>query len=319
VALGRRPRLVVLRALGLGDLLTAVPALRALGRAYPDHERVLAAPAALEPLVAAIDEGLRLVPAGEIEPLSARAHGPETAVNLHGRGPESHRLLLAARPGRCLWFEHADVPESHGAPAWRAGEHEVERWCRMLAEHGVPANTADLDIDPPEGEPPGAALGATLIHPGAASVARRWPAERFGALARAERERGAHVVVTGGPDEVELAAFVVWRAGLEPEANLAGRTDLVGLARCVGAAARVVCGDTGVAHLATALGTPSVVLFGPSSPTEWGPPAERTIHRSVWAGRRGDPHAPVPDPGLLDIGVERVQAALAELPARAYA
>ncbi len=66
---------------------------------------------------------------------------------------------------------------------------------------------------------------------------------------------------------------------------LAGRTDLVELAAAVAAAGRVVCGDTGVAHLATALGTPSVVLFGPTSPARWGPPADRPQHRVLWAGR----------------------------------
>ena len=67
-----------------------------------------------------------------------------------------------------------------------------------------------------------------------------------------------------------------------------------------------MCGDTGVGHLATALGTPSVVLFGPVPPSEWGPPVSRPQHRALWAGRRGDPHAPTVDPGLLRITTEAV-------------
>jgi ADP-heptose:LPS heptosyltransferase len=94
---------------------------------------------------------------------------------------------------------------------------------------------------------------------------------------------------------------------------LAGRTDLRGLAETVAGAGRVVCGDTGVAHLATAFGTPSVVLFGPTPPSEWGPPPDRAQHRALWAGRRGDPHARTPDPGLLEIGVADVLAALSRL------
>ncbi|MEJ7717324.1 MAG: glycosyltransferase family 9 protein [Thermoleophilaceae bacterium] len=97
---------------------------------------------------------------------------------------------------------------------------------------------------------------------------------------------------------------------------MAGTTDLRGLAAAVAAADRVVCGDTGVAHLATALGTPSVVLFGPTFPEEWGPPPSRPIHRVLWRGRRGDPHAAEPDAGLLEIGVEEVAVALDELPGR---
>jgi ADP-heptose:LPS heptosyltransferase len=83
----------------------------------------------------------------------------------------------------------------------------------------------------------------------------------------------------------------------------------------VAAAGRVVCGDTGVAHLATAVGTPSVVLFGPSSPALWGPPAERHWHRALWAGTSGDPHGRLPDPGLLAITVDQVLEALGDLPA----
>jgi ADP-heptose:LPS heptosyltransferase len=95
---------------------------------------------------------------------------------------------------------------------------------------------------------------------------------------------------------------------------LAGRTDLVALAALVAGAARVLCGDTGVAHLATAYGIPSIVLFGPVPPDEWGPPRERAHHRALWSGRRGDPHAPRPDPGLLQITVDDVVAAGRNLP-----
>jgi ADP-heptose:LPS heptosyltransferase len=77
----------------------------------------------------------------------------------------------------------------------------------------------------------------------------------------------------------------------------------------VNAAARVACGDTGVAHLATALGTPSVVLFGPTPPQEWGPPPNPR-HTALWAGSRGDPHATEPDRGMLAIEPPAVIEAL---------
>jgi ADP-heptose:LPS heptosyltransferase len=83
----------------------------------------------------------------------------------------------------------------------------------------------------------------------------------------------------------------------------------------VAAARRVICGDTGLAHLASAYGIASVVLFGPTSPERWGPPP-RARHRVVWAGSTGDPHAAEPDAGLLAITPAQVIAELGELPMR---
>ncbi|HEX6676753.1 MAG TPA: glycosyltransferase family 9 protein [Actinomycetes bacterium] len=308
----RRPRVVVLRALGLGDLLTTVPAMRAVAEAFPGARRLLACPAALAPLVRLGGLADELVPTAGLDgPPHHRLAGAEVAVNLHGRGPESHGLLLAAGPGRLLAFAHPAVPASAGAPRWQAGEHEVARWCRLLAEHGIPADPARLEL--PRPAPPVAGLaGATVIHPGAGSPARRWPPGRFAAVARAERAAGRTVLVTAGPGEEELARRVAGGAGLPGAAVHAGG-DLLALARLVGHAGRVVCGDTGVAHLATAFATPSVVLFGPVPPALWGPPA-RPWHRALWAGRRGDPHGRRLDPGLAAITVDHVLEALAGLP-----
>jgi len=312
-----RPLLVVLRALGLGDLLTGVPALRALADAFPAHRRVLAAPAALAPIAALVGAVDAVVPTEPLAPLDPGLRGAAVAVNLHGRGPESHRVLLGAEPARLVAFAHAQVPESAGSPEWRACEHEVERWCRLLTESVLPADPRRLGLDPP---PPAAgevAYGATIVHPGAASGGRRWPPERFAAVARAELERGREVVVTGGRRERELGLEVARLAGLSAEAVLAGRTELLELAALVAAAGSVVCGDTGIAHLATALGTPSVVLFGPVSPSLWGPPPGHPQHRALWAGESSDPHAATPAAGLLSLTVDEVLAALATLPHRA--
>jgi ADP-heptose:LPS heptosyltransferase len=307
------PRLVVLRALGLGDFLTAVPALRALAAAFPGHERILLAPRFLAPLAALLDgavgrivacEGRTAVPAG----LPPAAGGADLAVNLHGRGPQSHRALLAAGPRRLIAFacREAGLP---AGPQWRAGEHEVARWCRLLRESGVPADPSALDLAPPPGTE---RHGATVVHPGAAAPARRWPVDRWAAVARAEGAAGRDVLVSAGPGEEAAAGAVAVAAGLPPDAVRAGG-DLADLARLVAGAGRVACADTGVAHLATALRVPSVVLFGPTPPAEWGPPPDRAEHRVLWAGRTGDPNGPAPDPGLLEIEPEAVSAELAAL------
>jgi ADP-heptose:LPS heptosyltransferase len=303
---------LALRALGLGDLLTAVPALRAL---RDTGARVtVAAPEPLAPLVALA--GCDHRPAQPLQPLPARAANAELFVNLHGRGPESHAIALATRPRRLIAFYHPHVPATADMPVWDADEHEVARWCRLLTETGIPADPARLDLPaPPLPDALAGARGATVVHPGAASPARRWPAVRFATVARAEARAGRPVVITGGPAETQLAREVAQRAGLSPETVLAGRTDLADLAAVVAHARRVVCGDTGVAHLATAFGIPSVVLFGPTSPHTWGPPRARARrHRVLWAGRTGDPHATRPHEGLLEIEPDDVLAELTALP-----
>ena len=321
-----RPLLLTLRALGLGDLLCAVPAVRALASAFPEHHRVLAAPAPLAPLAALTGAVDATVPTPALAPLPPALRGADVAVNLHGRGPQSHRVLLDAAPTRLVAFAHPAVPATAGAPVWDDGEHEVARWCRLLDHHGIGADPGDLDLPAPDVAAPAWAQGATLIHPGAGSPARRWPPERFAAVARAEAGSGRRVVITAGPGERELARAVLRTAaeapvGAPPAAEAPGFVtvaqpdDVIALAALVAAAGRVVCGDTGVAHLATALGTPSVVLFGPTSPARWGPPADRPSHRVLWAGTTGPAHGPEPDRGLLAIGVGDVLGALGELDA----
>ncbi|MET9696783.1 glycosyltransferase family 9 protein [Streptomyces sp. NPDC006529] len=321
-----RPATLVLRALGLGDLLAIVPALRALRRAWPAHELVLAAPARLRS--AALATGLvdRLLPAdapGRAVPaaLSWTGPPPEVAVDLHGNGPPSHLLLRALRPGRLLAYRHPDLADLPG-PHWDAHEHERSRWCRLLAWYGIDADPDDLRIAPPA--VPSPALGAVLLHPGADAGARRWPARRFAEVARALHRAGAEVLVTAGHGEGRLAHHVARRAGLRPEAVIGGDDDVPfgDLAALVAHARCLVAGDTGPAHLASALGTPSVVLFGPVSPALWGPPRHGP-HRALWRPgpgedpyRPGDPHALEPDDRLLRITVEEVLAAVAELPER---
>jgi ADP-heptose:LPS heptosyltransferase len=233
------------------------------------------------------------------------------AVNLHGRGPQSHRALLAARPSRLIAFRHPDIAESVQGPEWHSREHEVSRWCRLVEAFGVPADPSSLDLPPLDSPTSKRVSGSVLLHPGAKDPARCWPAARWGELAGRLRADGRRVVVTGGPTEARLARWVAERGGLEGPDVLTD-LDVLGLASAVASARLVVAGDTGVSHVATATGTPSVLLFGPTSPDRWGPPADRPRHRVLWTGRTGDPHAPNAFAGLLELRVDDVLAAIDE-------
>jgi ADP-heptose:LPS heptosyltransferase len=288
---------LALRALKLGDLLVAVPALRALRRHWPEHRLQLATSAWLDPvarLVGGIDE---LVPTDGLSPLCG-VESPDVAVNLHGAGPQSNRVLDALSPRRRIGHR------GHGwdGPSWLDDLHERQRWCRLLAAHGIDCDPDDLHLQPPPG--PSVAPGAVVIHPGAGYGSRRWPIERYAEVAARVDGR---VVVTGTAAERDLALAV----GVPEPDVLAGRLGLAELAAVVAEARLVVSADTGVAHLSYAYRTPSVVLFGPAPVEQWGPPADGP-HRSLTVAdvRRGDPFTADPDPALLAVGVDDVLAAI---------
>jgi ADP-heptose:LPS heptosyltransferase len=314
-----RPAVLVLRALGLGDLLTAVPALRGLRSAYPDHRLTLAAPAPLRELAmltGAVDDLLPTTlpriqeAAAQLGPLSWHEPPPAVAVNLHGRGPQSTRALQELQP--TVLLTHADSGKP--GPEWDSDLHEVRRWCRLLEYFGIPADPSDLALARPQEA--SSAPGVVIVHPGCGFAARHWPVNRYAAVARRLAGDGLRVVVSGSAAERPLATSVAAAAGLPHDVVLAGRTTLSQLAAMVADASLVVCGDTGIAHLATAYGTPSVVLFGPVSPQHWGPPPERPQHSALWAGNVGNTFSDQPDPGLLRITTAEVIAAAERLTSR---
>jgi ADP-heptose:LPS heptosyltransferase len=147
--------------------------------------------------------------------------------------------------------------------------HEVERALSLVAAlgHRLPAaDDARLRIRPvaaSELQRP-----YVVVHPGASVPARAWEPDACARLVRALAARGERVVVTGGPGERRLTAHVAGGDVLD----LGGRTTLPGLAAVLAGADAVVCGNTGPAHLAAAVGTPVVSLFAPTVPaSRWRP------------------------------------------------
>lgn len=264
-----RPRIVVLRALSLGDLLVVVPALRAIRRHWRRHHILLATDARLAPVVALTEAVDELIPTRGLSPLPAAAGHPAPAVviNLHGPGPDSSAVLDELRPLRRMGHAADGWP----GPPWRPGLDDRERWCDLLAAHGVPADPGDVRLR--RSIVPSPAPGSVVLHVGAGDPARLWPVERFAAVGAALSTRGHRVVVSGSESEQARAAQIAWRAGLPPHAVLAGSTGLAELTALVADARLLVSADTGVAHLSYAYRVPSVVLFakGRNAPPPDGP------------------------------------------------
>ncbi|MFJ9368705.1 glycosyltransferase family 9 protein [Nocardia sp. NPDC101769] len=297
---------LVLRARGLSDLLTAVPALRALRRARPGDHIALAAPHRLKPivdLIASVDE---MVPVYDTVGLRWDGESPALAVNLDGA--EGIVELSRTKPDRILTYRNPAFPDLPG-PDWQPDMHDVDRWCHLLEFDGIAADRRNLGLVPPVATT--SHRDAVVVHIGAGAAARRWPADRFAAVVRHLLVQDRDVVVTGDESERETALGVATRAGLSSARVLAGQQNLIELAATVAEAALVVCGDTGVAHLATAFGTRTVLLFGPNPPSRSGPPPHLLgRHAVLWAGQTGDPDADDIDPGLLKIGVPEVANAV---------
>jgi len=299
-----QPTVLVLRALGLGDTLTGIPALRALRRRWPDHRLVLAAPRHLGTWMQRLGVVDGVLDTHNLAPLTWTGEPPNVAVDLHGRGPESQRLLQALDPLQLVAFRCPEAGIVDG-PTWYADEHEVDRWLRMVGAFGARGHREDLVLDdlPSRG-------AAVVVHPRAASGSRCWPARRWRAVVDRLVQLGHPVIVTGSANEQPMCAAV---AGDRAQ-NLAGRLDLEALARTVADARLVLCGDTGVAHVATAYRTPSVLLFGPTPPAHWGPAVDIDRHTVLWYGTPGtvgDPHGSEVDLTLARITVADVLAAAA--------
>jgi ADP-heptose:LPS heptosyltransferase len=166
--------------------------------------------------------------------------------------PEVHRgLSLAAAAG---------YPQPGGDP----GTLAVRRPLPDVAHLGLPARGSYV-----------------VVHPGGTAPARRWPPQRCAEAVAALVADGWPVVVTGAPDEAELAAAVVRAAGGDDGGSvtdLGGRTSYAELAAVLDGAAATVVGNTGPAHLSAAVGTPVVSLFSPVVPAvRWAPYGVPTV------------------------------------------
>jgi ADP-heptose:LPS heptosyltransferase len=308
-------RVQVLRALQLGDLLVAVPTLRALRRAWPDARIELIglpwARALVERLPGYLDDVVEFpgwpgVPERDAEPSRVAAFlarstsdPPDVAIQLHGSGVLTNAFvaLLGAARTAGRFVPGAFVPDENLFVPYDDTLSERDGMLSVLAPLGVVRAGGELEVlvlerDREElREGPASALrrdAYALVHPGSSTPSRRWPATGFAEVADALAEH-LPVVVTGTDREHDVVDATIG-AMRRPAIDLAGRTSLGAMFALVEGAALVVSNDTGVAHVADALRTPSVVVFTSADPAKWGP-ADRQLHRVV-TGAAGRPASP---------------------------
>lgn len=290
-------RIAVFRALQLGDMLCVVPALRALRLACPDAHITLAGLESARPFVERfsryIDDlivfpGIPSFP--EQKPQSrllpgffraARDRHFDVALQMHGSGERSMEVVRKLQARRIAGFVPAtDMPQPGRLMPWPGLLAEPLRYIALMKFLGVPVQDETLEMplhnaDRAEawrtaqtyGFDPGTTI---FVHPGAGLPSRRWPADRYAAVARALAAKGWRIAVTGTDAETRLTGTLTRQIG--PAAvDLAGRTSLGTLAALLVRTPLLICNDTAVSHLAAALGTRSVVVSCGSDVERWAP------------------------------------------------
>jgi ADP-heptose:LPS heptosyltransferase len=291
-------RIAVVRALQLGDLLVAVPALRALRSRFPNAEiTLIGLPWAAWfagrfsgyidrfvpfPGWPGIDESIYDRRQTERFIQEQRAHGYDLVIQMHGNGRVMNGLALALG-GRTTAGYFADERPEGLSPAVSYPDDQPEILRNLGLAQMVGATDLRANLEFPLNEDDRAEARSLLpergpecplrvgIHAGASAPSRRWPAARFADVANDLAARhGAQLILTGGPGEEEIAGSVAALVNA-PVTNLAGKTSLGGLAAVLSELDLFVTNDTGPGHIATALGVPSVTIFGPADFRRWSP------------------------------------------------
>lgn len=333
-------RCLIVRLGALGDIVHAIPVAAALRRSVPGLRidwLVSAKHRDILDLVPVIDRRLVINDRADAEGGTSlpgavralRAGRYDVAIDLQGLLKSA---LLARVSGAArvvgfsasyarerlarLFYTDAFDPGRGGLYDPRETRHVVEINLSLLSVLGVPPAPPEFPIDPVDSAAARAARQAAggryaLLNPGAAWPNKRWPPERLAAVAIALRERhGLMSVVLWGPGEQGLAQTAVDAAGgaalLSPPTTI---RDVVALAR---GAAVMVSGDTGPTHIASAVGTPLVGIYGPTRPSRNGPlsPLDVAVSRDAICRCHHLRRCTQPRMCLLDIGVDEVLAAV---------
>lgn len=261
--------LLVCRLSALGDVVLTIPTVRALRVRFPDARLEFLARAPFDRVlrdVPGIDARHAWAGKGAALPEAVARRAWDVVLDLSGSG-RSRRLLAPLRAGRRLRVRKQSMKRFLLVHARRLGADgsgivpAVERMLAAAAPLGIdvtPARPA-FDVPPPDDE------GPVLLAPGAGRGTKRWPAERFAALARRlAEEDGRDVRVIGSAEEAALLERVAAAAGARGRAVPCA--DLAELPSLAAGCPAAVTNDSGLMHVAEACGIPVVALFGPTDP-----------------------------------------------------
>ena len=303
-------KIAILRAIKLGDLLCAIPAIRALRIAFPEaHIALISLPWA-EEFVACypqyFDEFISFpgwpgLPEQPLQPARTVAFLQQmqdrkwdVVLQLQGNGTLVNAMLslfgAKALAGYYMPEQRSErwVADTGLMQAYPIDCHEIYRHVGLMVFLGIPSQGYDLEfgltnMDKQDGrrrmDEMKAKSGQYIcLHAGGIS-GRRWPETYFAQVADVLAERGYMIVMTGTAGEQPIIDAV--RAAMKhPSMSIAGQTSLRQLGAVLQTAALLISNDTGVAHLGVACQTPSVVIFTSADPAEWGP-LNRSRHRVV--------------------------------------
>lgn len=330
-------RIAVFRALNLGDLLCTVPALRALRQAYPQAWIALVGLKGARPLVRRFHHYLDALlpfpgdPAFPEQPARPdelprfyrrmRNLNFDLVLQMHGSGMRSNDIAQAL--GGACWagFVPQASDEQRGRlMAWPDTLPEIERYLALLTFLGLPASDASLEFplsadDRHEAKTVARNAGidpsrTVFFHPGARLESRRWPPERFAAVARALADDGWQIAITGSKEESALEQDLARRLA-RPAARLCGATSLGGLAALLKSGRLLISNDTGVSHVAAATGLRSVIVACGSDVRRWAPlDIERhvVLHHDTPCRPCAYQRCPVGHPCAQGVSVEQVLA-----------
>lgn len=317
-------RIAIFRALQLGDMLCAVPALRALRHAAPQaHITLIGLPNAAgfaQRFSHLVDElmvfpGVDGMPEQPSNPAAmpaflahARSRAFDLAIQLHGTGPIVNDIV-AQLGATCTagYMPAGEPPPTPGFMTWPDHLHEIRRYTALMEHLGIPAADTALEFpltaaDHAECQ---ALLDATgldptrtvLVHAGARLASRRWPVARFAAVAQDLAAQGLHVAITGSADERSITRDLIARLPFAVT-DLTGATSLGALAALVARCRLVISNDTGMSHVAAAVHTPSVIVASGSDVRRWAP-LNAARHPVLWhdAACRPCAHDVCPLPG----------------------